>query len=142
MHQGPLNETSDPIFYVLSGCILLLGERIQLLRRSVRLFEFSLIPESTHNFSLKYRQWPKPTSFRHCRACLQGRWKRWDEREGCPAIEGFVCHPRIQPSIVGQVIVNPEYLDPWYKACMRRSGDTFVPLDEEFHPRRSSSEVM
>jgi hypothetical protein len=92
MHQGRLNETSDAIFYVLSGCILLLGERIQLLRRSVRLFEFSLIPESTHNFSLKYRQWPEPTSFRHCRACLQGRWKRWDEKEGCPASEGFVCH--------------------------------------------------
>jgi len=93
MHQGPapLNETSDPIFYGLSGCILFLGKRIQLLRRSVRLFEFSLIPESRHNFSLKYRQWAERTGFRHCRACLQGRWKRWDEREGCPASEGFVC---------------------------------------------------
>jgi hypothetical protein len=130
MHQslGPLNETSDPISYVLSGCILLLGERIQLLRRSVRLFEFSLTPESTHNFSLKYRQWLEPTSFRHCRACLQGRWKRWDEKGGVPGQrKDLYVAPRMQLSTVGQVIMNPKYLDPQYMACMAKIWDTSPP---------------
>jgi hypothetical protein len=55
-----------------------------------------------------------------------------------PAKDLYVA-PRMQPSIVGQVIMNPKYLDPRYKVCIRRSGDT---PDESFHPKCLSSEVM